>query len=551
MEQEILFEQEILDETVKLDEVAELGFVFEDSVEEARVILNNLIKRKIMLEGSFEDDDWIYLQTNGYQLTMRFSEFNSPFKVVLKCWCAELCNRIYPQTADSYLYIIRTAMDLTDNFLPGRTEMLREHIAEEWKLSESTKRHYVYALKSFLVYSSIEQSEDYIACLNSIPLSTESNVRQLPKFYDVLTFHDVINHFIKSWTEQEKLLYFPIVLWWKITSIIPMRISEFCRLSRKGIVFTEKGALLTVIRSKNYAQQDETIDTYEISLEISNLIKTYLDISNGYGSTETLISYKMYKNLSMERNKYGRPDTQINIEKFNTMNFNTLLDNFYCKIVEIKYGYKGIERIKPTDTRHFAFCSLMLQGVDPLTIARLGGHKKLESQLHYQRHLDYFVESKIYQITRMNMLKLSNTELFNSPFLLEEYEVRSLISLEKFKHIEETDEGGYCTDAKELRCESTRSCFRCSKYWVSREVLTQKLAELESVDTDLFRSINNRLKIIQRYYNEAYSLIDDGQFNIQANESLQYEVKGLKGDIHDSAMLKTLLLWEKGVQMNW
>ncbi|MGE1009999.1 hypothetical protein ACQGRT_21630, partial [Bacillus cereus] len=64
------------------------------------------------------------------------------------------------------------------------------------------------------------------------------------------------------------------------------------------------------------------------------------------------------------------------------------------EIVTKKYGL-SLQYIKPLDTRHFAFCNMMFQGFNMLTIARIGGHSSLDAQMHYFNHLEYFSQSSI------------------------------------------------------------------------------------------------------------------------------------------------------------
>jgi glucose-6-phosphate 1-dehydrogenase len=49
-----------------------------------------------------------------------------------------------------------------------------------------------------------------------------------------------------------------------------------------------------------------------------------------------------------------------------------------------------IDRLTTGDARHYAFCNMMLQGFNMLSIARIGGHKTLRMQMHYHAHLEHF-----------------------------------------------------------------------------------------------------------------------------------------------------------------
>ncbi|MGR5979261.1 hypothetical protein ACT7DJ_17430 [Bacillus cereus] len=47
-----------------------------------------------------------------------------------------------------------------------------------------------------------------------------------------------------------------------------------------------------------------------------------------------------------------------------------------------------------------AFCNMMLQGFNMLSIARIGGHKTLRQQLHYHAHLDHLAESAVHILAK-------------------------------------------------------------------------------------------------------------------------------------------------------
>lgn len=65
-------------------------------------------------------------------------------------------------------------------------------------------------------------------------------------------------------------------------------------------------------------------------------------------------------------------------------------------------------KIRPNDTRHFAFLNLMLQGYHPSEIARLGGHKNVYSQYAYHNHLEYWADSDLTNLLITQQSKLSN-----------------------------------------------------------------------------------------------------------------------------------------------
>src|SRR5690606_28186184 len=100
----------------------------------------------------------------------------------------------------------------------------------------------------------------------------------------------------------------------------------------------------------------------------------------------------------------------------------SLLSSFYKEIagwktkdfIKIIDNNKEVRNyITPGDTRHFSMCNLMLQGINPLSIAKMAGHVRLGTQRNYWGHIEYFVESFVYILTskyRVNRLEKELSE---------------------------------------------------------------------------------------------------------------------------------------------
>jgi hypothetical protein len=130
--------------------------------------------------------------------------------------------------------------------------------------------------------------------------------------------------------------------------------------------------------------------------------------------------------------------------------------------MEKRYGYPSSDRLTTGDTRHYAFCNMMLQGFNMLSIARIGGHKTLRMQMHYHAHLEHFAESSVY-ILSQNHIKPSKH--FSNTSLNKEVEIRSKVLDKKdFTHLYEV-EHGYCTDHPS-RCK-VGDCRFCEFYFFS------------------------------------------------------------------------------------
>ncbi len=151
-----------------------------------------------------------------------------------------------------------------------------------------------------------------------------------------------------------------------------------------------------------------------------------------------------------------------------------MIARFYDEIVHQRYHY-SIDRnneIKPNDTRHLAFISLMMQGISPIEIARLGGHQTIAAQYHYQQHTEYWVDSEVFKLMKKYKFMEQNDK---SPVKSSNI-IPSEIKLKAYQPTKSTFKRelniGYCTDELQ-RCQ-TDECILCPAWRISPEELLLK-----------------------------------------------------------------------------
>ncbi|WP_413564738.1 tyrosine-type recombinase/integrase [Bacillus sp. 3P20] len=290
--------------------------------------------------------------------------------------------------------------------------------------------------------------EEYLELiLRYYQIQKSTAIRKLPSSQDVLKFSLIVEvYFSNEEIDKEYLDYYPIYLWWNLTNIIPIRINEFCNLKFDCLNFNKEGCFLSLPRSKNLRNRKIAYDKILISDKISNSIKLYQQKIYSVKPSKTLL-----QTSSTVRN--------IKPEIFNYTNFKNLLNKFYSEIVCGKYGLKLLEnslephiqspyniyrKIRPNDTRHFAFLNLMLQGYHPSEIARLGGHNSIYSQMAYHNHLEYWVDSDLIKLLanqKRHLGDLSN-EFFKEIIFKNAMNTTTEVS----EVVKIPLEIGYCTD---------------------------------------------------------------------------------------------------------
>ncbi|PGU51919.1 hypothetical protein COD70_26275 [Bacillus cereus] len=477
----------------------------EDSIENAKEVLRRLEQSKsTLIKGDFQDDIWTFIINEmEFRVSITFANIkNKQIKNSIKCWAANLLINRNPRTVYGHVDRLIRFMKETDMFNLSKVEELDEVIMKfslyERSKAVTTPINYLEYINQNLV--EITYGEEYLNTLETLrnKYPHKKTVRDLPPYKDILRFAFILEKFMDKCSGKERLKYMPLLLWWKITAVIPLRSSEFCSIKRECIFPKDGGYYISLPRRK----QPATINTFAvdadlpISREIYELISEYIQMTSFFGETKTLISRAAYE--ATNRRKVIARTTVSN--RFNSKAFLILLREFYNEIISKQLNLIVVEKsdlqntpvikdsselgtlsnqivmIKPNDTRHLAMCSMMLQGFDQLTIARIAGHKHIKSQYSYQTHLEYFAESKAYELTLLNLSSnLAETTSYYSTLAVQDEINKSLKNINNAEYLEEV-EIGYCTD-KQMRCESSE-CILCSKNWIPREMIEERFQEI-------------------------------------------------------------------------
>lgn len=269
------------------------------------------------------------------------------------------------------------------------------------------------SLNEFLSYTEYPIDDEYLRLIietHSNNMKSQKSIRTIPSSKDTLKFSLIVEDYFKQDLNlQDYLKYFPIHLWWNLTNIIPIRIGEFCAIQRDCITQIDGEYFITIPRSKHQFNRELQWDKLWIPINLAESVLNYLKTTKDLGFSKTLLHYLATK-YDPITNQFITRSKEEYLDSFVYYNFGYLLDDFYSEIIKGQYGFEIEEdnenvttvgekfmarRVRPNDTRHFAFLNLMLQGYDPPEIARLGGHTSIYSQYTYHQHLEYWVDSDL------------------------------------------------------------------------------------------------------------------------------------------------------------
>lgn len=255
---------------------------------------------------------------------------------------------------------------------------------------------YLSNCKEFLQFCTFKDACEFYSKIKKFSIQRNPRSREIPDYESILKYDCLIRDFIDIGNIDLRIKYYPILIWWMLSTIIPLRPSEFVLLKRNCIYKAEDKCYIHIERVKSKADRKKhaipIMTEFQIPETLFEFISDFIDCANEIDSSGYLVSDDFY--IKQLGRNYKRNKDKITLQKFNI-----LFKKFEKEVVEDIYHYEivalgtvekdsQIEKIRLGDTRHLAFMNMLMQGLNPLYIQRIGGHYTLEEQLSYCNHLD-------------------------------------------------------------------------------------------------------------------------------------------------------------------
>lgn len=439
---------------------------------------------------------------------------------------------------------LKKAIKITEGFKSDRIGYLEEYLIN----SDSKVRSYrcAYAVSQFLSFLDYYKYKNYIELCNVIE-KPPRYTRKLVAFSDLIFFGEIINSFENNATVRELNSFFPVLLWWRLTNIIPMRPSEFIEIRTDCLKIDNERYFIKIPRKKleikDYGSL-EIEDTLPISSYIYNLIFKTLEIKKELKDNSKYLFSKKFINA------FGKINHRELEHWTSELQLKVIISKFYDEVVIQRYkADSNIQRIRPGDTRHYAFVNMRLQGFNPLTIARVGGHTRLTTQQHYFKHLNEYADSYVYVLTKLKFLKSFNI----SSTIVESNESAviqrgRLYKKEDYDHYHILDPFGACTfDLMNKGCVSDGECRGCPHFHMNREeqmnpkaikwltdysqLMKQQMYEQIAAMQEVTKDLNYNFKQLKWFTNDDKFIQIDEKL---VNKSKLLKTKMLKKSICDA-----------------
>lgn len=507
-----------------LDSINEAIFDVEDTVEQAKETLMNYKEESKESEADFNSNHWkLYDEGRNTYCHVFFKEGknsnvfdNEELKSdVVKCWVSSLIQKnMSVKSIQKYSRRINRIVEVSSFFNPKKIEETKDFIKV---MSNRQKTDYTRTAINFLdYYQEVDTEGLYTKELWEIKSQSdyEIGIRELPSSQDILKFSLVVEDFFQpDMSESDYLKYYPVYLWWKLTTVIPLRISEFCNIDRNGLKNQESDYYIKLPRKKLNNRRIQILDEVYIPNSLAKNIFEYIQRTDKYGDSKTLISYRSIPSQFDINNT-----NKLNVDVFTYNNMTRALNMFYEEIVFGKYGYKyygeniganetpSVEsvtniinrKIRLNDTRHFAFLNLITLGYHPTEIARLGGHTSIYSQYHYHQHLEYWVDSEVMELMlsfnyKRNFTEENNSADFDSKKFKERFILKPSTTSTKIPL-----KVGYCTDPDQ-QCK-VDECYFCESWRIEFEDYKRHATEIHSKIVDSEQEVESLIKNLRNLY---------------------------------------------------
>lgn len=448
--------------------------------------------------GLFEDNLWVTIQelTDTYVYydfsnfnKLRFYGFNNIHLDLVKCWVVERIEQRdlshIASELNSILNILLESNFLNEDIINEDNGFFIKDFFDELEIKNDSKNNlktvlinfFDFIIKSGLVNKTICQK--YLKQIQDLNFSSiyENNVRTFPSTRNILLLGSYIDIFFSENKNELATYYMPVLLWWKITNVIPMRASEFARkIPRDCLIKKDNSWYIKVNRTK--LREDNTgaslpiLSEFQISDDIAKIIQEYKQLTEDYGESETLLSYPAYVNLKNILYKKNNPymtnlGGKINQSRYSVNILEQLLKDFYKYIILEVYNVDLTnDMVSLGDTRHFAILSLVIQGYSRIEIALMSGHTSLHSNEHYYSNVEYYMDSEVYKLVYDRLKNANNHESYET--LENIKKVVSSMPVKPPKPLEQMGslDVGYCSCnfTEGDSCESKR-CYKCKKWW--------------------------------------------------------------------------------------
>lgn len=533
----------------------------------------------------FEENIWVFLDLASYfhvyfnfEIIENSLKFNNTLngKTLLnavKCWCAmELENKALTTVKRELGYLL-SAIYTTNGFDHALSKKILDLIEQssfymlnhqnEYVMKKGNSNsilEYINIIIKFLKFYDGDSYSYFTNLLTELTLKYKNinNIRKLPSFKDMLKLKMYLEEWFETVLKQnnydELMEFYTLILWFKLTLIIPLRPLEFCKIKKNCLSIIDSIYYITFPRFKFHRKGEHrvkiTYDTLPIPKDLYEIFENYIRFTANSNNKVYLLDYQAYK-IHTKSSSNGR-DKKIPI--FELAILSRMIFKFYIEIIHKQYkvnilsaikDYKEVIQCDPEkdsiqsmilagDLRHMAIINMMMQGFDKVEIQRLAGHVSEETQFGYYSHMENWMNVEINRLEReftsMKPLKTSSDgsklvdihpkvyDFFDGQYKRfyvdgdtnENYQSYSKLSI------------GYCKD-KSMPCPTFNwkhtGCYFC-EHWSILLIELEEKKDIIICDMNLiYEELKGKVNFMKALYNSHLDELGNVDHNIKRDLS--------------------------------
>lgn len=429
-----------------IEEVKEIS---PELIKSAREKFNEYTKKGVILSGSFDDYKWeLTNEVDHFLIDFDVNELDYALEkkeVLLGCDYEDCLQILHTYAVFRMNYSLKTVQKsvrfivkyLNDFFIPNDLNACCAIMNFMELLPETTFTEDV--------IENIYDEIHYQYCNK-----WQNDPRKLKRYQSYFRFDHFLSIFWRECSVEERILYFPLWLWWNLTSIIPLRVIELILIPRDCIKTNKSERFLILRRTRLKSEKGTAHHTiaddykeyeYLIPDSISDIILWYIEVTNkNYKSDiDSLFCVNTQYELLGRHNKYD--------QHYMPRHLKYLLSKFYADVLIEKHGFnivnentdilheKEIEIIRLGDTRHIACIGIMVSGNDVQIVKELAGHQNIQTGANYYSSITKFMDAMLLEHVSINTNSNTHTSAINSEYISE---------VSQYEEIT----GGRCTSAR-------------------------------------------------------------------------------------------------------
>ena len=370
----------------------------EQAVLESQAIHKDYSDKGIIVSGRYNDPIWLISDEVRNQVSLHFAineVHNKLGQLSLSYTEAQMAIRVFATTQFGYsLTTIQSRIKALRAFLENGS--IPNDVGAIWALTDFLQ----------LIPDSLYADEVQLQLDRKLADSSPEcgKRRALAYYQSYLRFHEELLEFWTHASSEERILYFPLWFWWRVTAIIPLRPIETVLTPRACIEVIDDKYYLTLRRSLRKGtiqateyriEKDYELTKYEVPSDVSETILWYIAAT----SSEYVSDIDV---LFSKRSQFGQLKIRNNCDNHYTYdNLRTLLNRFLEEIVSKRYyivkdtdnlADNEIQPIRLGDARHIAMISLMMQGGSPEICRELARHDSINISDHYYSNIEQFLD---------------------------------------------------------------------------------------------------------------------------------------------------------------